>query len=42
MYKNSQRFYVLKIVNGFCCVYSLNNNGYVLHERLRITKVEKI
>ncbi|WP_420897127.1 hypothetical protein [Mammaliicoccus sciuri] len=29
MYKNSQRFYVLKIVNGFCCVYSLNNNGYV-------------
>ncbi|WP_204181779.1 N-acetylmuramoyl-L-alanine amidase [Staphylococcus sp. GDY8P152P] len=32
-------FYIFEILNGWCRVYSHNNNGYVWHERLRITKV---
>lgn len=38
-YKQGQIFYVFEIVNGYCRVYSPTNNGYVWHERLRITKV---
>ena len=33
------QFYVFEIKDGWCRVYSKNNNGYIWHERLRITKV---
>ncbi|MGD6773328.1 N-acetylmuramoyl-L-alanine amidase [Staphylococcus simulans] len=38
-YGAGQKFYVFESVNGWCRVYSPTNNGYVWHERLRITKV---
>lgn len=38
-YGPGQKFYVFESVNGWCRVYSPTNNGYVWHERLRITKV---
>ncbi|MGZ2418190.1 N-acetylmuramoyl-L-alanine amidase CwlA, partial [Staphylococcus caledonicus] len=33
------QFYIFEIKNGWCRVYSRNNNGWIWHERLRITKV---
>lgn len=33
------QFYVFEIKNGWCRVYSRNNNGWIWHERLRITEV---
>ncbi|WP_434796144.1 hypothetical protein [Staphylococcus equorum] len=32
-------FYIFEVLNGWCRVYSHNNNGWVWHERLRIVKV---
>lgn len=32
-------FYIFEVLNGWCRVYSKSNNGWVWHERLRITKV---
>lgn len=32
-------FYIFEVLNGWCRVYSHNNNGWVWHERLRITEV---
>ncbi|QYC50964.1 N-acetylmuramoyl-L-alanine amidase [Mammaliicoccus phage vB_MscM-PMS3] len=39
-YKPGQIFYVYEVTkDGYCRVYSPDNNGYVWHERLIITKV---
>ncbi|UEH01997.1 N-acetylmuramoyl-L-alanine amidase [Staphylococcus gallinarum] len=32
-------FYVFEILEGWCRVYSKSNNGWIWHERLRITEV---
>ena len=33
------QFYIFEIKNGWCRVYSRNNNGWIWHERLRIVEV---
>ncbi|WP_415425700.1 N-acetylmuramoyl-L-alanine amidase [Staphylococcus borealis] len=33
------QFYIFEIKNGWCRVYSKNNNGWIWHERLRIIEV---